>query len=180
MKTWFRVSLVLLCATYSACAPQGVFPPKVTDGVDANFDFARWRTMPNEAEGKKVQIGGRIVESQASGDMVTIVVAQLPIVSHPAYGPKDNGKNNGDFAIIYQGQIEASILQAGNRVIVVGMTRPSKAITVGDLSRNFPIVSAQCLHVWNTQGRDIADFPFYEAGYVTLEQKTVCARTSTP
>lgn len=180
MKALRRVFLVLLCAAYSACAPQGVFPPKVTDGVDVNFDFARWRTMPNEAEGKKVQLGGRIVESQASGDMVTLVVSQLPIVDHPAYGPKDNGKNNGDFVITYQGQIEKLSLQPGNRVIVIGTTRSSKVVTIGDLSRNFPIVAAQCLHVWNTQGRDIDEFPFYEAGYVTLEQKTVCARTSKP
>lgn len=180
MRLFSVVRLVVLCMAFSACVPQGVFPPKVTDGVDANFDFARWRTMPNEAEGKKVQLGGRIVESQASGDMVTLVLSQLPIVSHPAYGPKDNGKNNGDFVIIYQGQIEASILQSGNRVIVVGTTRPSKVVTVGDFSRNFPIVSAQCLHVWKTQGRDIDEFPNFEGGYETLEQKTVCAKTPTP
>lgn len=180
MKALLRTSLICLCAVYGACAPQGVFPTKVTDGIDANFDFARWRTMPNEAEGKKVQIGGRIVDSHVSNDMVVLVVSQLPIVNQPAYGPKDNGKNNGDFVIIYQGQIEASILQSGNRVIVIGMTRPAKLVTVGDLSRNFPIVSAQCLHVWNTQGRDIDEFPFFEAGYETLEQKTVCARASKP
>lgn len=164
----------------NACATQGVFPLKVMDGVDSNFDFARWHMMPNEAEGKKVQLGGRIVRSQTSGDMVTIVVAQLPIVAHPAYGPKDNGKNNGEFVITYQGQIERKFLQPGNRVMVVGVTRPSKVIAVDDLTRSFPIVAAQCLHVWTTQGRDIEDFPFFEAGYVTLEQETVCARTPTP
>ena len=180
MKPLFRVSLALLCMVCSACTTQGVFPPKVADGVDANFDFARWRMMPNESVGKKVQLGGRIVQSEASGGMVTIVVSQLPIVSHPAYGPKDSGKNNGDFVITYQGQIEAPILQPGNRVMVVGTTGPSKVVTVGDLSRSFPILAANCLHVWNTQGRDIDEFPFFEAGYETLEQKTICARTSTP
>jgi starvation-inducible outer membrane lipoprotein len=164
----------------SACAAHPVFPPKVMEGIESNFDFARWHMMPNEAEGKKVQLGGRIVQSQTSGDMVTIVVAQLPIVDHPAYGPKDNEKNNGEFVITYQGTIQASFLQQGNRIMVVGVTRPSKAVTVDDLTRNFPIVAAQCLHVWGTQGRDIDDFPYYEAGYVNLEQKTVCARPPTP
>jgi starvation-inducible outer membrane lipoprotein len=164
----------------NACATQGVFPLKVMNGVDSNFDFARWHKMPNEVEGKKVQLGGRIVQSQASGEIVTIVVAQLPIVDHPAYGPKDNGKNNGEFVITYQGPIETSILQPGNRVMVVGVTQPSKVVTVDDLTRSFPIVAAQCLHVWTTQGRDIEEFPFFEAGYVTLEQKTICARTPTP
>lgn len=169
--------LVLLWAGVSACAYTGkVFPSKVMEGVDGNFDFSRWRMMTDGAESKKVQLGGRIVQSQVSGDMVTLVVSQLPIANHPAYGPKDNGKNNGDFVIIYQGQIEKSDLQRGNRVMVVGMTHPPKVITVDDFSRSFPIVEAQCLHFWNTQGRDIEDFPFYEAGYVTLRQETVCAK----
>lgn len=169
--------LVFLWAGVSACAYTGkVFPSKVMEGVDSNFDFSRWRMMTDGAESKKVQLGGRIVQSQVSSDMVTLVVSQLPIANHPAYGPKDNGKNNGDFVIIYQGQIEKSDLQRGNRVMVVGMTHPPKVITVDDFSRSFPIVEAQCLHFWNTQGRDIEDFPFYEAGYVTLRQETVCAK----
>lgn len=180
MKSIWGVLLVLWCTALSACAAHPVFPPKVLEGVDSNFDFARWHMMPNEAEGKKVQLGGQIVQSQASGDTVTIVVSQMPIVEHPAYGPKDNGKNNGEFVVTYQGQIKALNLQPGNRVIVIGTTRPSKVVTAGDVSRSFPIVAAQCLHVWNTQGRDIDEFPFLEAGYETLEQKTICARTSTP
>ena len=169
--------LVLSWAAVSACAPSyKVFPAKATEGSDAHFDFARWRMMTDGSESKKVQLGGRIVQSQSSDDKVTIIVSQLPIVEHPAYGPRENGKNNGEFAIIYQGKIEESDLQRGNRVMVVGMTHPSKVITVNDLPRNFPIVVAQCLHFWNTQGRDIADFPFFEAGYVTLRQETVCTK----
>jgi len=173
--------LVLSWAVLSACAPTyKVFPSKVMEDVDRNLDFTRWRMITDGSETKKVQLGGRIVQSQVSGDTVTIVIGQLPIVNHPAYGPKDNGKNNGEFAIIFQGQIEQSDLQRGNRVMVVGMTHPPKVITVDDVSKSFPIVVAQCLHFWNTQGRDIADFPFYEAGYVTLKQETVCAKNHNP
>lgn len=172
---------VLSWAVVSACAPPGsVFPSKVMEDVDRNFDFSRWRMVTDGSESKKVQLGGRILQSQVSGDMVTIVVSQLPIVNHPAYGPKEDERNHGDFVIIYQGQIQSENLQAGNRVMVVGTTRPWKVVTVNDLSRSFPIVAAQCLHFWNTQGRGIQDFPFYEAGYVTLRQETVCAKTVTP
>lgn len=172
--------LFLSWVLVSACAPTSkVFPSNVMEGVDPNFDFSRWRIMTDGSESKKVQLGGRIMQSQVSGDTVTLVVGQLPIVNHPAYGPKDNGRNNGDFVIMYQGQIEKSDLQRGNRVMVVGMTHPSRVITVDDFSRSFPIVVAQCLHFWNTQGRNIEDFPFYEAGYTTLRQETVCAKDST-
>lgn len=173
--------LILSWAMLSACAPTyKVFPSKVLEGVDPNFDFSHWYRMTNASEVKKVQLGGRIVQAQASDDTVTIVVSQLPIVEHPAYGPRDNGKYNGEFVITYRGQVAASMLQPGNRIQAVGTTRPQKVLTINDLSRSFPIVEAQCLHFWNTQGRNIEDFPFYEAGYVALRQETVCAKTPTP
>jgi starvation-inducible outer membrane lipoprotein len=175
------ILLVLSWAVVSACAPTyKVFPSKVMEDVDRNFDFSRWRMRTDGSESKKVQLGGRIMQSKASGDTVTIVVSQLPVVDHPAYGPKENGKNNGDFVINYQGQIERADLQPGNRVMVVGTTRPRKVVTVNDLTRSYPIVEAQCLHFWNTQGREIADFPFFEAGYVTLKQETVCTKSPAP
>ncbi|UVT15476.1 MAG: Slp family lipoprotein [Nitrospira sp.] len=170
--------LILSLVMMSACAPSHhVFPPKTTEGIDTHFDFSLWH---DGSESKKVQIGGRIVRAQSSDDMVIIVVSQMPIVDYPAYGPKDNGESNGEFVIIYQGTIEMPNLQPGNRVIAVGVTHPWKVFTVKNLSRSFPVVAAQCLHFWNTQGREIADFPYYEAGYVTLKQETVCANASTP
>ncbi|WHZ26982.1 MAG: hypothetical protein OJF51_001778 [Nitrospira sp.] len=169
--------LALSLPAASACTPtHQVFPPKVMENIDRDFDFSRWRMVTDGAEPKKVQLGGRIVQSQASADTVTIVVAQLPIVEHPAYGPKENRRDNGEFAIIYRGKVEASDLQLGNRVMVVGTTLPWEVVTINDSSRRLPLVAAQCLHFWNTQGREIADFPFFEAGYVTLRQETVCTK----
>lgn len=164
--------LILSLAMLSACAPtHQVFPPKTMEGIDTHFDFSRWS---DGSESKHVQLGGRIVRAQSSDDGVIIVVSQLPIVAYPAYGPKDNGENNGEFVVVYQGTIETPNLQPGNRVIAVGVTRPWRTFTVKGLSRSFPALAAQCLHFWNTQGRQISDFPHYGAGYVTLRQDTVC------
>jgi starvation-inducible outer membrane lipoprotein len=158
----------------SACAPYRVFPPEVIEGVDHNFDFSSWRLTPNAKTNRKIQLGGRIIQSDSKDGTVSIVAAQLPIVEHPAYGPKDTGKRSGEFTITYQGKIELNLLQTGNRLIVVGVTRPAKVVIVDDIPRSFPTVMAQCLHIWNTGGRDIADFPSYGAGYETLEEQTFC------
>ena len=176
MKPVFLALLFLWCTTLSACASYKVFPPEALDGIEANFDFARWREMPDQAKTTKVQLGGRIVQSEVRGDTVVIVVDQLPIVDHPAYGPRDNGKLNGEFVVTYQGKIEAVFLQSGNRVMVVGTTRPSTMVSADGLPRSFPTVVAQCLHFWNTEGREIADFPDYDGGYVSLAQQTVCTK----
>jgi starvation-inducible outer membrane lipoprotein len=175
-----RVSIttvLLACIGLGACSPSQVFAPEVMDGVDPNFDFSRWRMLPNQAQERKIQLGGRIIQSERKDGSVTIVVAQLPIVEHPAYGPKDTGKRSGEFAAMFLGTIESPFLQVGNRVIVVGTTRSPKVVPVDDLPRSLPTVSVKCLHIWNTGGRDIADFPSYGAGYETLEEQTFCATT---
>jgi len=152
-----------------------LFPPEVMEGVDPNFDFSQWRMLPNQALERKIQLGGSIMQSERKDGNVTIVVTQLPIVEHPAYGPKNTGKRSGEFAITFQGKIEPPFLQRGNRLIVVGTTKTAKVVSVDDLVRSLPAVSAKCLHIWNTGGRDIADFPSYGAGYETLEEDTFCA-----
>lgn len=173
MRITAAVLGVLLAA--AACSPRQLFPPEVMDGIDPNFDFSRWRMMPNQVIEHKIQLGGSIIQGEQKDSTVTIVATQLPIVDHPAYGPKDTGKRTGEFAIIVQGHIPAPFLQRGNRVIVVGTTKAAKVVTVNDLPRSLPSVSAKCLHIWNTGGRDIADFPSYGAGYETLEEDTFCA-----
>jgi starvation-inducible outer membrane lipoprotein len=153
-----------------------VFPPEALAGIEPDFDFARWRVTAGQAKPTKVQLGGRIVQSEVTGDTVVIVAGQLPIVDHPAYGPKDNGKQNGEFVVAYQGKVEAMFLQPGNRVIVVGTTHPSMVVSVDGLPRSFPTLTGQCLHFWNTEGREIGDFPDFDGGYVTLAQQTVCVK----
>src|SRR5690348_15260629 len=116
MKSAVVTVILSACIAVSACSSPRVFSPEVMEGVDPNFDFTRWRMMPNQAAEKKIQLGGRILQSQAKTDQVTIVVAQLPIVEHPAYGPKEVGRPSSEFAITYDGKIDSLFLQGGNRV----------------------------------------------------------------
>lgn len=175
MKSIATVILFLICVGLGACTPYSIFPLDVLEGVDPHFDFSRWRMLPNQALERKIQLGGSILQSERKDGTVTIVVTQLPIVEHPAYGPKDTGKRSGEFAIMYHGKIESPFLQRGNRVMVVGTTHAPMVVSVDDLPRSLPTVVAKCVHLWNTGGRDIADFPSYGAGYETLEEQTACA-----
>jgi starvation-inducible outer membrane lipoprotein len=178
MKFLLRSITILISLVMSACTPYQVFPPAVTEGVDRNFDFSAWRLTPNAKTDRKIQLGGRVIQAHTKDGTVSIVAAQLPIVEHPAYGPKDTGKRSGEFSITYQGKIDSNFLQPGNLLIVVGATRTTKVVVVDDVPRSFPTVTAQCLHIWNTGGRDIADFPSYGAGYETLEEQTFCTAPS--
>ena len=169
---------ILLCSLLiSACAPTQVFPPNAMEGVDKDFDFTAWRMVPNSKAGRNIQLGGRILQAETKEGGVVVVVAQLPIVEHPAYGPKDTGKRSGEFVVLYQGKLDPNSLQPGNRLVVVGTTQNAKVVTLEDTQRSLPSVVARCLHIWNTGGRDIADFPSFGAGYEPLEENTFCTNT---
>lgn len=169
------LSIILACLLLSACGPPQLFPKSVTDGADTNFDFIVWRNAPNAKVDQKVQIGGKILGSDLQGNETIIVAIQLPIVEHPAYGPKDTGKRTGEFAVTFAGKLPTNILASGHRIIAVGTIQKARIVTVENSKRTLPTMQAHCIHIWKTGGRDIADFSSVGAGYETLEEDTYCA-----
>lgn len=167
---------VLLSLAIAACAPVQLFPADVRNGVEKDFDFTAWRNIPNARVGQKVQLGGRIVQVNSGTGSLTLIATQLPIVQQPAYGPKDTGRRSGEFAIVYPGSLDSKWTKPGNRVIVIGTTKEAKTVLVDDVQRSLPSLTAHCLHIWNTGGKEIAEFPYNAGGgYEPLEEETHCA-----
>src|SRR5689334_21648468 len=92
--------LVVICPCgWTACTSAlAIFSPEARKDIDREFDFLQWKTHPDQYESRKVELGGCILKAAAAAGHVIIVVAELPIVEHPAYGPKE-GKSQGQFAI---------------------------------------------------------------------------------
>ncbi len=178
MNMTCRTAVVMYSLFFSACVTPQVFSPETMEGVDKSFDFRAWRIMPNEKTGKKVELGGRIIHAEAKEGAVVLAVAELPIVEHPAYGPKESGKRNGEFLVLYKGELNPNAMQPGNRLIVVGTTQNAQVVTVDDIQRRLPSVVADCVHIWNTGGRAISDFPSYGGGYQPLVEETFCVTAS--
>ena len=172
MKLWLR-ALFMSSFAFTGCI-QEVFTPETLTGVNRDFNFARWRMVPGQIQPTKIELGGRILEAQSLGGTILIATAQLPIVEHPAYGPKE-GKSQGEFVITYQGTIEKPFLHPGNRIMVVGMTHSTKLVSVDDVMRSLPNMDAQCVHIWKTGRSDISDAASSGAGYPVLEEQTFCA-----
>jgi hypothetical protein len=59
--------------------------------------------------------------------------------------------------------------------MVVGVTEQSQTVSLDDVQRTLPSVTARCVHIWNTGGKEIAEFPYNAgAGYEPLEENTYC------
>jgi starvation-inducible outer membrane lipoprotein len=180
MNRLLAIAGLLLGLTLGACAPFHVFPAQVMEGVDENFGFTAWRMVPNARVGQKVQLGGRIIQANPAQDGTLVVVMQLPqlpIVEQPTYGPKETGKCSGEFFVFYPASLDLKWLAPGNRLIVIGTTQQAHAVVVNDVQRSLPSLKAGCLHIWRTQGKEIAEFPYNTSGgYEPLEEETFCGR----
>jgi starvation-inducible outer membrane lipoprotein len=177
------LTTLTVCTLLSGCAAHTPFPPEVTEKVLPTFQFEAWRDAgPTNESGKsdagiKVELGGRIVQATKNGKGIVIVAAQLPIVSHPIYGPTEDVKRTGDyeFAFLYPGEIEALDLMKGNRFILVGTTTSRRPVLVNGIPKTEPFLIADCIHVWQTGGAEIAEFKEDVGGGLSpLPEKTYC------
>lgn len=176
------IGLTGLCILLGACGTPTIFPPHIMKDVETEtFDFKVWKEQqyyPFSADPvpRKVQLGGRIVEVDRTSAGVVILAEELPIVRHPAYGPKAVERDGSfAFAIVFNGFPESSMLQVGNRLIAVGTTEGIRGEAVDGIPRPMPHLAAQCIHLWKTQGKEIENFPYELGGtYYPLEERTFC------
>jgi starvation-inducible outer membrane lipoprotein len=167
---------IALGLAFAGCAPTSLFSKDVLQGVEETFDLTTWRSSPNASAGHTIKVGGKIVQAEQTERGILIVGMQLPIVEHPAYGPTEMGKRSDsfEFALLYSGKIDATALSPGNRFIAVGLTQRTKVVEVDGAPKTLPYLFARCIHIWKTEGREIADFPNVGGGYYPLEEDTYC------
>jgi starvation-inducible outer membrane lipoprotein len=184
MKRIYLITLMAsVVAVLSGCVPKAPFPPEIMEKVSPTFHFEAWRDAgPTNESGKsdaglKIMLGGRIVQATKISKGIVIVAEHLPIVNHPAYGPTEDVQRTGDheFAFLYDGVLEPLDLMKGNRFIVVGTTTSRRPLLVNGVPKTEPFIIADCIHVWQTGGAEIAEFQEDAGGgYSSLPETTYC------
>ena len=180
-----RLATLTLCAVLSACAPNTPFPPEVMEKVSPTIQFEAWRDAgPSNESGKsdagiKIQLGGRIIQVTEDGKGIVIVAEQLPIANYPVYGPREREQDTKtgtyEFAFLYAGEIEPLDLMRGNRFIVVGTTTSRRPLLMRGIPKTVPFLLADCIHVWQTAGAEIAEFKEgVGGGFSPLPESTYC------
>ena len=158
------------------CAPAAVFPPEVLEKVDRTVTFEQVVNHPDEYQGRVVELGGQILGSSVKGEEVQVLVRVLPIQTKPVYGPVDRDGERGMFIIRYTGKVGEQDLQRGNMVIVIGPVLGGVVTSLTGVPVSRPTVSAECFHIWRTQGEPIEDYPYPKnsSRFVPLVQQTYC------
>jgi len=184
MKLNYSFALTgLVCAALAGRPPNTLFPQDLMDKVSPTFHFEAWRDAgPTNEAGKsdagiKIMLGGRIVQTTKNGKGIVIIAEQLPIVNHPVYGPTEDVKRTGDheFAFLYEGALEPLDLMKGNRFIIVGTTTGRRPVLLNGIPKTEPFIIADCIHIWQTGGAEIAEFKEdVGGGFSPLPHQTYC------
>ncbi len=181
------IGLVTMSVWLSACSTTPMFPPAIMKDVEANtFDAKAWEDQAYDPASAtfvshKVELGGQIIKVIRKPDGVIILAEERPLETHFASGPASDEQGDAPwFAITFKGAVESSMLQAGDRLIVVGTTYRASSEMLGGAPRMLPHLMAQCLHIWNTEG--VKNMRFYsDAGFARgypPEERTFCLEGS--
>ena len=166
---------VMIGLLVAACADTPMFPRDVLEKVDQAVTFEKVIANPAAYTGRTIQFGGQIVESRVDQDKVQMLVRELPIRTHPVYGPVDAGTFRGMFVVQYVGQVGLQDVQYGNMLVVVGTVAGAVPTTLTGAPVRRPMVEGECLRIWRTQGDQIDDFPWLPSvRYWPLIQHTFC------
>jgi starvation-inducible outer membrane lipoprotein len=143
--------------------------------VDRTVIFEKLAANPDHYRDQIVELGGQIVGSIVEQNGVHMLVRVLPIRTRP-YGPVDTGRLMGMFVIRFAGEIGAQDVQDGNMVVVIGAVMGAIATSLTGALVRWLTVSAECFHIWRTQGNQIDDFPWppNTSRYTPLIQQTYC------
>lgn len=181
------IGLAMMGLWLSACSTTPMFPPAVMKDVETNtFDIKAWEAQAyHHSNGTfvphKVELAGEIIKVIQKSEGVVIVAEKQPLDVHPA-STQARAEQEGSpwFAITFKGAVEPSMLQAGNRLVVVGTTHRASSEVLGGAPRVLPHLMAQCLHIWNTEGaknmRVYSDAGF--VGQYPPEERTFCLEGS--
>ena len=151
--------LIVLGVWLGACSATPMFPPAVTKDVEANtFDAKAWEQEAYQLSRTtfvphKVELAGEIIRVIHQSERLVILAEERPLDTRLASSPTSDQQDGAPwFAVTFQGPVEPRMLQAGNRLFVIGTTYQAGPEMFGGAPRMLPHLRAQCLHIWDTEG----------------------------
>jgi outer membrane lipoprotein len=164
LQTRFAFIAGLSCGTallLSACTP--VISPQLMDQVDRNLTYDALASRPDEFKGKKVMLGGTIVQTVPKPGETEIEVVQKQVSSSGE--PYLTDKSEGRYLVVVDRFLDPAIYRSGRDITVAGEVRGSMLRRLGEIDYRYPVIAAQELYLWKRPSSPQA-YPYpYPFGY---------------
>jgi outer membrane lipoprotein len=108
--------------------------------------FETLLAQPDLYKGRKVVLGGSVLEVKNEPDMSSLTVLQTPL--DMMQRPKDDDLSQGRFIIRARQFLDPEVYSKGREVTVGGSVVGSVRQPLGDREYTYPVIEAQELHLW--------------------------------
>ena len=140
MKPLFWILLLL-----NACAHP--ISGEFRDQVDPDLSFTQVLQSPNDHVGKKVVLGGMIVETRNLKDATEIEVVEKDL---DCFGyPNSSDQSRGRFVFRKRGYLEAEIFKKGRMITGGGTLVASQSGKIEETEYQFPVIEVEELKLWD-------------------------------
>ncbi len=140
----YGVAAALLLLFTGGCAP--VISQKVLDTVDRSVSFSDLKENPDLYKGKRVLLGGTIVEVRNLEDRTVVEVLEQPLSG--SLRPVNRERSGGRFLVTYSGFKDPAVYSSGRAITVVGTVEGKEKGRIGRMEYTYPVIAAEEDYLW--------------------------------
>jgi len=123
-----------------------MIPYEVIKDVDRKISFEDIKKDPDVFTGKKVVLGGEIIETQALKDGTQIEILQKPLDYYDV--PLMTDESQGRFLVMFKEFMDPQVFKSGRRVTVVGEVKGKKTLPLGGTEYTYPYLEGRHIQLW--------------------------------
>jgi outer membrane lipoprotein len=140
------LSLILILPLFlAACGPK-VIPKEMEERIDKQLTFDEVKRDPGAFKGKRILVGGEIIETRNLGGKTEIEILQKPLGRDREPLPVDS--SDGRFLLVHPAFLDPSVFRSGRRVTAVGVVDGSRSQKIGETEMIYPIFENEHIHLW--------------------------------
>ncbi len=134
-----RVFIIFILLTFTACAHP--ISKNTRAALDPSVSISGLFESPDAYVGKRVMMGGNIVQTRNFPDKSEIEVVQKSL---DTYGNLDSGDATmGRFIFRHRGYLESEVYANGRDIVGAGVVVGTQAGKIGDRNYRFPVIEPE-------------------------------------
>ena len=168
-SVFITLMLCTLVLLLDACTP--VISPQLMEQVDRNLTYGSLASLPDEAKGKIVLLGGTIVQTVPKPGETEIEVVQKQVSSSGE--PYLTDKSEGRYLVVVNSFLDPAIYRSGRDITVAGEVQGSVLRRLGEIDYRYPVITALELYLWKESYSPQAypypypfGYPYYRRGWL--------------
>lgn len=141
---WYRGFFGFLFVLFVGCAP--VISQEVLREVDKDLPFRAVLADPDNYRGRKILLGGKIIETTPLPDKTRMIVLHYPLGFRDK--PFTDSGSEGRFIVETSGFLDPVVYGTGRKITVAGILEGKEVLPLGEINYTYPLVLGMELYLW--------------------------------